>query len=144
MQMKHIFAHQHRLIVACLLLAALALYHAPGWARGEAAYHFLPSETVIDNVKTRLQDHGIALSDVSVSADKLGVVTLQGEVASKRQAALAATLAQHTEGVYAVMAELRYSDNAGMSAADGPDSVQRAADMADPATSSHTQAPDAF
>lgn len=103
--------HTH-FLAHTLLLTSLSLAHSSVWAEGVAIYHFLPSDTVTQQVKTALQDHGIPLDDIEVRANAQGVVTLQGEVASKPQAETATAVAKQAEGVYAVLAELRYSADA--------------------------------
>lgn len=92
---------------ALVTLMGLASTHA--LAQGEPMYKFLPSETVVDNVKTLLQSHGVDASAIEVNSDTHGVVQLSGQVSSKEQVETVTNLAKQAEGVYAVLGELRYT-----------------------------------
>lgn len=78
-------------------------------AKAEPMYNFLPSDTVVDNVKNTLQTNGVDVSNIQVDADAQGVVQLSGEVASKQDVETVTTLAKQADGVYAVLGALRYS-----------------------------------
>lgn len=77
-------------------------------AKGDPMYKFLPSDTLVDNVKNNLQSHGVDVSSIQVDADAQGVVQLSGEVASKRDVENITQLAKQADGVYAVLGALRY------------------------------------
>lgn len=98
----------NRYLIANVLSGMLLLSGAQAMAKGEPMYDFLPSNTVIDNVKTNLQSHGIDVSNLQVDADAQGVVQLSGEVASKQEVESITQIAQQSEGVYAVLGALRY------------------------------------
>lgn len=98
----------NRYLIHSALIAALLAASAPVMAKGEPMYHFLPSDTVVNNVKTSLQNQGIDISAVQVDADAEGVVQLRGEVSSKQDAEAVTKLAKQSEGVYAVLGSLRY------------------------------------
>lgn len=74
----------------------------------EPMYKFLPSDTVVENVKTSLQNHGIDTSALQVDSDAKGVVQLSGLVASKQDAEVATQIAKQSDGVYAVLGQWRY------------------------------------
>lgn len=97
----------HYLTMSSMLVAMLGA-SADVLANGEPMYHFLPSDTVIDNVKSNLQNHGVDVSVIQVDADAQGVVQLSGEVASKQDVEAVTQLAKSSEGVYAVLGSLRY------------------------------------
>lgn len=98
----------NRYLIANVLSGMLLLSGAQAMAKGEPMYDFLPSNTVIDNVKTNLQSHGIDVSNLQVDADAQGVVQLSGEVASKQEVESITQIAQQSDGVYAVLGALRY------------------------------------
>ena len=78
----------------------------------EPMYNFLPSDTVIQNVKTSLQSHGVDTSALQVDSDAKGVVKLSGLVGSKQDAEMATQIAKQSDGVYAVLGEWRYESAA--------------------------------
>lgn len=90
------------------LMTALMGMNTSALAANEAQYHFLPTDTVVNNVKTSLESHGIDPSAINIDSDTEGVVKLSGEVASKQQAEIVTRLAMHSDGVYAVLGDLRY------------------------------------
>lgn len=90
------------------LIAALTVVNTDVMAANEAQYHYLPADTVVNNVKTSFERHGIDPTGMHIDADTEGVVKLSGEVASKQQADIVNRLAMHAEGVYAVLGDLRY------------------------------------
>jgi hypothetical protein len=96
------------LLMASLLGASATATAADVVNRNEAMYKFLPSDTVVQNVKTNLQSHGIDVSTLRVDSDAKGVVQLSGLVGSKQDAEMATKIAQQSEGVYAVLGEWRY------------------------------------
>ncbi|HSH86184.1 MAG TPA: BON domain-containing protein [Methylophilus sp.] len=71
-------------------------------------YNFLPSDTVVQNVKNNLQTHGIDTSTLQVDSDAKGVVQLSGLVGSKQDAEVATQIAKESDGVYAVLGQWRY------------------------------------
>ncbi|MDP8568299.1 BON domain-containing protein [Methylophilus aquaticus] len=95
-------------VVGFTMIAALMSVNTDVLAASDAQYHFLPTDTVVSNVKTTLESHGIDASTITIDSDTEGVVKLSGEVASKQQADIVARLAMHSEGVYAVLGDLRY------------------------------------
>ncbi len=101
------------------LITALMMVNTDVLAANEAQYHFLPTDTVVNNVKTSLESHGIDSSNMNIDADTEGVVKLSGEVASKQQAEIVTRLAMHAEGVYAVLGDLRY-DSQQMGSSEAP------------------------
>jgi hypothetical protein len=74
----------------------------------EPMYNFLPSDTVVENVKNNLQTHGIDTTKLQVDSDAKGVVQLSGLVASKQDAEVATQIAKQSDGVYAVLGQWRY------------------------------------
>lgn len=90
------------------LIAALMVVNTDVLAANEAQYHFLPTDTVVNNIKTSLESHGIDPSSMHIDVDTEGVVKLSGEVASKQQADIVTRLTMHADGVYAVLGDLRY------------------------------------
>lgn len=101
--------HMNRdLILAGLLTLSLAT-STHVLAKGEPMYNFLPSDTVVENVKTTLQNHGVDVSAIQVDADAQGVVQLSGEVGSKQEVETVTQLSKQADGVYAVLGALRYS-----------------------------------
>ena len=116
------------LLMAALLGGSATAFAADAVNRSEAMYNFLPSETVVQNVKNNLQTHGIDSSALRVDSDAKGVVQLSGLVGSKEDAEMATKIAQQSEGVYAVLAEWRYelaavpSDSAAATVQPAPES----------------------
>lgn len=99
----------NRYLINSVVITALLAGSATVMAKGEAAmYNFLPSDTVVTNVKNSLQNQGIDVSAIQVDADAQGVVQLSGEVASKQEAETLTKLAKQADGVYAVLGSLRY------------------------------------
>ena len=98
----------NRYLMSSVLSGILMVSGAQAMAKGEPMYDFLPSDTVVDNVKTTLQNNGIDVSNIQVDADAQGVVQLTGEADSKQQVEKITRLAQEADGVYAVLGELRY------------------------------------
>lgn len=98
----------NRYLISSLCSAALLLGSASVFAKGEPMYKFLPSDTVVDNVKNNLQSHGVDVSNIQVDADAQGVVQLRGEVASKQEVESITQIAKQSDGVYAVLGALRY------------------------------------
>ncbi len=98
----------NRYLVSSVLSGMLLLSGPQAMAKGEPMYDFLPSDTVIDNVKNNLQSHGVDVSNLQVDADAQGVVQLRGEVASKQEVESITQIAKQSEGVYAVLGALRY------------------------------------
>lgn len=96
-------------MVAVLVGGSAAVSAAELVAKNDAMYHFLPSDTVVDNVKNILQTHGIDAASIQVDADAQGVVQLSGEVGSKQDVETVTQLAKQADGVYAVLGALRYS-----------------------------------
>ncbi|MFD0912009.1 BON domain-containing protein [Methylophilus luteus] len=88
-----------------LLLSANVNAALPG---AEPMYKFLPSDTVVQNVKTNLQSHGIDTTNLQVDSDAKGVVQLSGLIASKQDAEVATQIAKQSDGVYAVLGQWRY------------------------------------
>lgn len=101
------------------LMTALMSFNTDVLAANEAQYHFLPTDTVVNNVKTSLESHGIDPSNMNINADVEGVVRLSGEVTSKQQAEIVTRLAMHADGVYAVLGDLRY-DSQPMGSSEAP------------------------
>lgn len=98
----------NRYLVNSAFAVSLAFASTGVLAKGEPMYNFLPSDTVVDNVKNALQTHGVDVSAIQVDADAQGVVQLRGEVASKQEVENITQLAKQAEGVYAVLGALRY------------------------------------
>lgn len=98
----------NRYLVSSVLSGMLLLSGPQAMAKGEPMYDFLPSDTVIDNVKNNLQSHGVDVSNLQVDADAQGVVQLRGEVASKQEVESITQIAKQSDGVYAVLGALRY------------------------------------
>lgn len=98
----------NRYLISSVFSGILLVASTQVMARGEPMYNFLPSETVVDNVKSTLQNHGIDVSTIEVNVDAQGVVQLTGEVGSKQQVEKITQLAKEADGVYAVLGELRY------------------------------------
>jgi hypothetical protein len=96
------------LLMASLLGASATATAADVVNRNEAMYKFLPSDTVVQNVKTSLQSHGIDTSTLQVDSDAKGVVQLSGLVGSKQDAEVATQIAKESDGVYAVLGQWRY------------------------------------
>ncbi|HSI46458.1 MAG TPA: BON domain-containing protein [Methylophilus sp.] len=96
------------------LLMSTPVISAPGNTvpGSEPMYKFLPSDTVVENVKTSLQNHGIDTSALQVDSDAKGVVQLSGLVASKQDAEVATQIAKQSDGVYAVLGQWRYESAA--------------------------------
>lgn len=107
-----------------LVAVLLGLSHQ-GMAANEAQYHFLPHDTVIDNVRADLQQHGIDPATIRIDADAQGVVKLTGEVDSKQQAEVATRIAMKSAGVYAVLGALRYDGQSAALAQPVPASDQQ-------------------
>jgi hypothetical protein len=95
-------------ILIATLVCASANVSAAELSRGEPMYNFLPGDTVVQNVKTSLQNNGIDASSLTVDADAKGVVQLSGLVGSKQDAEAAASAAKQADGVYAVLGSWRY------------------------------------
>lgn len=102
------FYLQSGLLIAALLGGSAHLSAAEVANRNEAMYKFLPSDTVVQNVKSSLQSHGIDTSALQVDSDAKGVVQLSGLVASKQDAEVATQIAKEADGVYAVLGQWRY------------------------------------
>jgi len=96
-------------IIAALAGGSTAISAAELVAKSDPMYRFLPSDTVVDNVKNNLQTHGVDASSIQIDADAQGVVQLSGEVASKQDVETVTQLAKQADGVYAVLGALRYS-----------------------------------
>lgn len=113
-------------MTAGVLVSMLMSANVNAVPSAEPMYNFLPSDTVVQNVKTSLQSHGIDTSTLQVESDAKGVVQLSGLVASKQAAEVATQIAKQSDGVYAVLGQWRYelaavpadSDAANPSAAD--------------------------
>lgn len=129
-----------KLIMHGLMACSLFVSHAV-LAQGEPIYHFLPSDTVIENVKSHLQSHGVDTTAIEVDADAQGVVQLQGEVASKQAVETVTQLAKEAPGVYAVLGALRYGAGEPVPAPvpEGLDPVMDAAPAAGPEVSDDAQ-----
>jgi len=99
----------NRYLMTTLFATSLLLGGSSAFAaNGEAMYKFLPSDTVVDNVKNTLQSHGIDVSALQVDADAQGVVQLKGEVASKQEVENITQIAKQADGVYAILGAMRY------------------------------------
>lgn len=98
----------HRYLTMSALVALMGIASSSVLAQGEPMYKFLPSVTVVDNVKTLLQNHGVDVTAIEINADSQGVVQLSGQVSSKEQVDTVTNLAKQAEGVYAVLGKLRY------------------------------------
>lgn len=98
----------NRHVAMCVLASALLSVGGQTFASDEPLYNFLPTATVIENVKANLQNHGIDSSNIQVNADAKGIVELSGQVGSKQEADTVAKVVKQSEGVYAVLAALRY------------------------------------
>lgn len=98
----------NRYLVNSIISGLLLVGSAQVMAKGEPMYNFLPSDTVVDNVKSTLQNHGIDVSTIQVDVDAQGVVQLTGEADSKQQVEKITQLAKEADGVYAVLGALRY------------------------------------
>jgi hypothetical protein len=98
----------NRYLVSSVFSGILLVSGAQAMAKGEPMYDFLPSDTVVDNVKNNLQSHGVDVSAIQVDADTQGVVRVRGEVASKQEVESITQIAQQSDGVYAVLGSLRY------------------------------------
>lgn len=96
------------ILASGVLVSMLLGVSAHAASRSEPMYNFLPSDTVIENVKTSLQNHGLDTSSLQVEADAKGVVQLTGQVGSKQDAERATEIAKEAEGVYAVLGQWRY------------------------------------
>jgi len=96
-------------MVALLIGGSAAVSAAELVAKTDPMYRFLPSDTVVDNVKNILQTHGVDAANIQVDADAQGVVQLSGEVGSKQDVETVTQLAKQADGVYAVLGALRYS-----------------------------------
>ena len=95
-------------MTAGILVSMLMSANVNAVPSAEPMYNFLPSETVVENVKTSLQNHGIDTSALQVDSDAKGVVQLSGLVASKQDAEVATQIAKQSDGVYAVLGQWRY------------------------------------
>jgi hypothetical protein len=95
-------------MTAGVLISMLMSANVNAVPSAEPMYKFLPSDTVVENVKTSLQTHGIDTSTLQVESDAKGVVQLSGLVASKQAAEVATQIAKQSDGVYAVLGQWRY------------------------------------
>lgn len=95
-------------MTAGALVAMLMSANVNAVPSADPMYKFLPSDTVVENVKTSLQNHGIDTSKLQVDSDAKGVVQLSGLVASKQDAEVATQIAKQSDGVYAVLGQWRY------------------------------------
>ncbi|MFD1123579.1 BON domain-containing protein [Methylophilus flavus] len=95
-------------MTAGVLVSMLMSANVHAVPAAEPMYKFLPSDTVVENVKTSLQSHGIDTSNLQVDSDAKGVVQLSGLVASKQDAEVATQIAKQSDGVYAVLGQWRY------------------------------------
>ncbi len=100
------------LFKAVAVISTLIATSTSAFALPEAQYQFLPTDTVVNNVKTDLQTQGIDPAAIQIEANADGVVTLSGTVDSKQQADTVSALVMKTAGVYAVLSALRYNDGA--------------------------------
>ena len=95
-------------VLATLLMVA----SLDALAVSEVQYQLLPTDTVVNNVKSDLQNHGIDPAAINVEADDRGIVKLSGAVASQQEALAATRVAMKSAGVYAVLGALRYEGQA--------------------------------
>lgn len=98
----------NNILLSSVLTSILLVASADVMAKGEPMYDFLPSDTVKENVTNNLQVHGVDMSALHVNVDEQGVVRLSGEASSKQQVESITRIVKGTEGVYAVLGNMRY------------------------------------